>query len=141
MTEQPTFGQCPDGVERRIRPGAYAVIFDAQGRFAAVRGINKLFLPGGGIEPNESPEEALSREVREECAHEVIIGQFLGSAVQYFSESDGSRHWEFHCSYFAAQFGVPLDTEPEHELIWLELSEADKLAFDVHRWGVSKMLP
>lgn len=138
MMQEPTFGIPPDSVERRRRPGAYAVIFDQQGRFAAVRGISKLFLPGGGIEINESPEEALTREVREECAYEVIIGKFLGSAVQYFSEKDGSQHWEFHCSYFAAQFGTLLDNEPEHELLWLEPYEADKLAFDVHRWGVSQ---
>ncbi len=138
MTEQLTFGTLPDGVERRRRPGAYAVIFDERGRFAAVRGISKLFLPGGGIELDESPEEALSREVREECAYEVIIGKFLGSAVQYFSEKDGSQHWEFHCSYFAAQFGAPLDNEPEHELLWLEVGDAEKLAFDVHRWGINQ---
>ena len=140
MTEQPTFGTLPDGVERRRRPGVYAVIFDDCGRFASVKAKKGFFLPGGGIEADEIPEQTLAREVREECAHEVIIGKFLGSAIQYFSEKDGSRHWEFHCSYFAAQFGAPLDNEPEHELLWLELSDADKLAFDVHRWGISQMV-
>ncbi len=139
MTEQPTFGTLPDGVERRRRLGVYAVIFDDFGRFASVKAKKGFFLPGGGIEAGEFPEQTLAREVREECAHKVIIGKFLGSAIQYFSEKDGSQHWEFHCSYFAAQFGTPLDNEPEHELLWLEVSDADKLAFDVHRWGINQL--
>ncbi|MBS1790469.1 MAG: NUDIX domain-containing protein [Acidobacteria bacterium] len=140
MPDEPKFGSFNPEIEYRRRAGAYAVIFDECGRFAAVRGITKLFLPGGGIEPNESLEEALAREVREECAREAVIGHFLGSAIQYFSERDGSQHWEFHCSYFAAKFGAPLSNEPEHELLWLELDDADKLAFDVHRWGVSRQV-
>jgi 8-oxo-dGTP diphosphatase len=138
MNQEPTFGNFDPEVDYRRRAGAYAVIFDEQGRFASVKARRGFFLPGGGIETGESLEETLAREVREECAHEVKVGRFLGSAIQYHRESDGSRHWEFHCSYFAAEFGSPLDNEPEHELIWLELSEAENLKFDVHRWGVNR---
>ncbi|MEK7831117.1 MAG: NUDIX domain-containing protein [Acidobacteriota bacterium] len=137
MTEEPRFGSFNPEVEYRRRPGVYAVIFDERGRFASAKSLKTFFLPGGGIEEGESREEALAREVREECACEVEIGKFLGSAIQYFTGKEGV-HWEFHCSYFAAEFGAPLDNQPEHELLWLELSEDDKLAFDVHRWGVSQ---
>lgn len=137
IDERVEFGRLPDGVEYRQRPGAYAVIFDGNGKFAAVKGRTKMFLPGGGIEAGESPEETLAREVREECAREVLIHRFLGSALQYFTDRHDGSHWEFHCSYFEAQFGAPLDNEPEHELVWLEMTELEKLAFDVHRWGIS----
>ncbi|MFN0109059.1 MAG: NUDIX domain-containing protein [Blastocatellia bacterium] len=140
MNTEPKFGNLPDGVEYRRRPGAYAVIVDEHGRFASVAAKNGFFLPGGGIESDESPEETLAREIQEECAREATIGRFLGSAIQCFSEKDGSRHWEFHCSYFTAEFGDLLDNEPEHELFWMNLSELDKLAFDVHRWGVSQAI-
>mgnify|MGYP002784166448 CR=1 FL=1 len=140
MSEELKFGSFNPNVEYRRRAGAYAVIFDEHGRFASAKGRKAFFLPGGGIELSESLEEALTREVREECAREVVIGHFLGSAIQYHSESDGSRHWEFHCSYFAASFGAALDNEPEHELHWLEPVEADKLAFDVHRWGINQRI-
>jgi len=132
------FGERAENAQYRRRPGAYAVIFDEHGRFAAVQGLTKLFLPGGGIEANESLEETLVREVREECACEILIGQFLGSGIQYFTGEDGAQ-WEFHCSYFQARFGAELDNEPEHELHWLELAEAHKLAHEIHVWAVCQL--
>lgn len=139
MSEELKFGSFNPEVEYHRRAGAYAVIFDEQGRFASVKSGRGFFLPGGGIEAGESLKETLIREVREECAHEVIVGRFLGSALQYHSDSNGSRHWEFHCSYFAAEFGVRLDSQAEHELFWLELGEADRLKFDIHRWAINQV--
>jgi 8-oxo-dGTP pyrophosphatase MutT (NUDIX family) len=132
------FGRYNPEVEYRRRPSAYAVIFDGQGKFAAVRWQDSFLLPGGGVDPGESLEEALAREVREECACEVVIGGFLGDAIQYFNNENG-RNWEFHCSYFEAQFGSPLDSEPEHELLWLDVADAHKLAHEVHGWAVTQL--
>ena len=132
------FGKHAEGVEYRCRPGAYAVILDGQGKFAAVKGEGKIFLPGGGVDPGESLEETLAREVREECAREVVIGRYLGSAIQYFVSKTG-EHWEFQCSYFEAQFGASIESEPEHELCWLDVTEAhDLLAHEVHGWAIRK---
>lgn len=52
------------------------VIVDAAGRVLTVRQRGGPFkdlwlLPGGGLEPGESPEEAVRREVREETGLEV----------------------------------------------------------------------
>ncbi len=131
------FGNYNPATEYRQRPGAYAIIFNGCGQFAAVGWRDTYLLPGGGIDPGESPEEALTREVREECARKVVIGQFLGSAIQYFTNENG-RSWEFQCSYFEAQFGAPLDNQPEHELFWLNIAEAGRLlAHEVHGWAVN----
>jgi len=130
------FGKRDPEVEYRRRPGVYAVILNGEGKFAAVGWRNTFLLPGGGIDPGESPEEALTREVREECAHEVVIEKLLGSGVQYFTNENG-KHWEFHCFYFEAQFGAPLDNEPEHTLHWLDVADAPKLlAYEVHGWAI-----
>lgn len=37
--------------------------------------------PGGKVEPGESSEEALRREIREELASEVEVGRLLGEVV------------------------------------------------------------
>lgn len=130
------FGRYNPEAEYRTRPGAYATILNGEGQFAAVVWRDTYLLPGGGVDPGESLEETLTREIREECAHEIVIGPFLGSAIQYFANENGT-HWEFHCSYFQAQFGAALDNEPEHELVWLDVAEArDLLAHEVHGWAI-----
>ncbi|HEX9003936.1 MAG TPA: NUDIX domain-containing protein [Blastocatellia bacterium] len=131
------FGSYNPEAEYRQRPGAYAIILNGQGQFASVRWRDTYLLPGGGVEQGESLEDTLTREVREECAREVAIGEFLGSAIQYFTNENG-RHWEFQCSYFEAQFGTALDNEPEHELVWLNVADAHHLlAHEVHGWAVN----
>ncbi|MEO6727286.1 MAG: NUDIX domain-containing protein [Blastocatellia bacterium] len=131
------FGKHNPEAQYRQRPGAYAIIFNPDGRFAAVQGQDKLFLPGGGIDPGESPEDALIREVREECAREVVIIRSLCNGTQYFVSKTG-EHWEFQCSYFEAQFGAQLDNEPEHILYWLDAGDARKLlAHEIHGWVVT----
>ena len=36
-------------------------------------------LPGGKVEPNETPEECLQREIKEEFDIDVSVGEYLGS--------------------------------------------------------------
>jgi 8-oxo-dGTP diphosphatase len=131
------FGKHNPEAEYRQRPGAYAIILNGQGKFASVRWRDAYLLPGGGMEPGETLEETLIREVREECAREVVLGEFLGSAVQYFT-NENDRHWEFHCSYFEAEFGAELASDPEHELVWLNIADARHLlAHEVHSWAIN----
>ena len=59
-----------------------AVIFDDRGRiFATQRGYGEWKdwweFPGGKIEPGESREQALRREIREELAAEIEVGELL----------------------------------------------------------------
>jgi 8-oxo-dGTP diphosphatase len=69
---------------RRI-PCVAAVIKDRAGRLLLIRrghepGAGLWSLPGGRIEPGETREQALRREVLEETGLAVQCGQLLGSA-------------------------------------------------------------
>ncbi|MBI4841024.1 MAG: NUDIX domain-containing protein [candidate division NC10 bacterium] len=60
--------------------GADAAIFDREGRILLVRRSDDGLwcLPCGWVEPNESPEEAAVREVREETGLDVQPRQLVG---------------------------------------------------------------
>jgi len=67
-----------------------AVVFrDAGGRMLAVRkrGTDRFLLPGGKLEPGESPAEAAAREVQEELGVRVtpdeltLLGEFEAAAA------------------------------------------------------------
>ena len=60
------FGEPPRPVPHRLRPGAYGVILAPGGLLLTRDGTGEVQLPGGGMDPGESPEQGLIREVREE---------------------------------------------------------------------------
>jgi ADP-ribose pyrophosphatase YjhB (NUDIX family) len=60
-----------------------AVVFDAQGRLLMIQrghdpGAGLWSIPGGRIEPGETDEQALVRELLEETNLQVKVGIFIG---------------------------------------------------------------
>ena len=104
-----------------LQAGAYALIRDAEDRVLLVRAANgRFYLPGGRVEPSETPEQALAREVEEECGWSVRVGAPLGEAFQPIL--GGSVM--LRATYWEAALGGLVHEEPEHQMLWTPRSEA-----------------
>lgn len=69
------------GGTRILARGACAVILDDEGRVLLIKenyGKRRYGLPGGALEPGETPEDAVVREAREETSAQVEIDHLIG---------------------------------------------------------------
>ena len=105
---------------------AAAIIRDGDRIFATQRGYGPMKdgweFPGGKIEPGETPEEALKREIREELDAEIAIEESAGR-IEY-------DYPDFHLSmdcFFCTLVSSCL-TLKEHEAAkWLAPEELDSV--------------
>jgi len=136
----PVFGQRVSGQAYIRRPSIYAIIEDRGSRLAVVRTPKGSFLPGGGVEPGETPNQALAREVREECGFAIRVGERIGRATQLVSSPDESKAYEKVSEFVEASREGPVadsGTESDHRLLWLAPEEAAQtLTHESHRWAV-----
>ena len=100
-----------------------AVIFDTQGRiFATQRGYGEWKdwweFPGGKIEPGETPQQALKREIREELDAVIEVGELLRTIDYDYP----TFHLTMHC--FKCRLANGHLTLLEHEAAkWLNPSD------------------
>lgn len=106
-----------------------AVIVKDNKILAARRPLNKSLggyweFPGGKIESNEDPKDALKRELIEEMSCEVNVGSFIVRDVYSYDFGDIA---------LSTYFCKLVDKEPtlnEHtELRWLSTTELDEVAW------------
>ena len=142
MKKPHEFGERKQVQRYASRPGAYALIFNADNRIAVMQTPRGCFLPGGGSEGSETPEEAVVREVREECGFEVELVRRIGEAVEYVHTKGNELGIRKECTFFHATVlgDGGAATEPDHTLLWLTLAEAkERLAHGSQRWAVEKL--
>jgi 8-oxo-dGTP diphosphatase len=132
------FGEFKAGVNYIERPCAYAVIHNEFGEVAVIRTRKGYFLPGGGLHSEETPEEALIREVLEETGYESIIGGHIGLAAQYTYAKKKRIHYRKIGHFFAARFTERVATpEMDHELYWHPVEDAVKaMKHEFHSWAI-----
>lgn len=136
----PEFGTREPGQEYALRPGVYAVISGRQG-LALVRTPGGLFLPGGGVEQGESLEQALTREVLEECGLHVNVSALIGTADELcrIHGKPVRKRCTFFWTPLASDKAIP-PTESDHELVWMKGSEAlEQLTHESQKWALRRL--
>ncbi len=122
------FGEVPQQKQRyRMRPGAYAIL-PRDGRFLVTRQMDpqpEIQLPGGGIDPGESPLPALHREVFEETGWSIRTPKRLGAFRRYTYMPEYDLWAEKICQIYLARplrrVGPP--SEAGHHAIWMQPAE------------------
>lgn len=104
-----------------------AIIHDKTGRiFATQRGYGEWKdwweFPGGKIEPGETPEEALAREIKEELNAEIFIDKFV-TTVEY---DYPKFHLTMHC-YLCSLTTDSLHLNEHEAAKWLTKEELDSV--------------
>ncbi len=134
------FGTLVDGANYTLRPGGYAVIRRSTGEIAVVTTPCGCFLPGGGQELGETPEQAAIREAREECGLKVRIGSLIGVADQLVHAADEAAYFRKRCSFFLAEVitSEVHGSETDHVLSWLTPEDAvRRLSHESQQWAVT----
>jgi 8-oxo-dGTP diphosphatase len=120
------------GLAYRDRPGAYGVLLrDGLALLADQEG--DLLLPGGGVDPGETPARALHREVYEETGWRIGPARRLGVFARYAWLVEERFHARKIQHVFLARpirpLGPPL--EPDHRPVWMRAADAvDRLAVE-----------
>jgi 8-oxo-dGTP diphosphatase len=80
--------------------------------------------PGGKVQPGESPEAGLKREIREELGLDIAVGKFLGESMHAYA--DLSIRLLAYCARIEA--GAPVLND-HAEVEWVRFEELGRFAF------------
>ena len=85
---------------------------------------NKWEFPGGKIKTNETPQECLKREMKEEYSVDVSVGEFLGESVYHYG------HGSIRLLAYRAYWQGGRFTLTDHaDFSWVSLSELQQFDF------------
>ena len=124
--------------ELRIRPAARAIVVDPDDRILLVRfefpGRTLWATPGGGIEPGETTEDALRRELREETGLTAAeIGPVVWTRLHIVPFIGGrwdGQHEQYHL------VRTPTFT-PKPRLSWEQLRA--EYVFELRWWALDEL--
>lgn len=135
------FGEIIEGIEYQERHAVYGLLFDNFNRIGIIKTPRGNFLPGGGIENEETHIQCLQREFLEETGYRISVGDFLGCGILYgFAPSPAYRKYLKMIGYFYKVKFIEISKdkiEDDHELIWLDAVDAEgKMKLEHQAWAI-----
>ena len=142
----PRVGHAPDATrDYRHRPGVYAILPLGRQFLLTLQmaDVPDIQLPGGGIDPGESPVRALHREVLEETGWRIAAPRRLGAFRRFVFMPEYDICAEKLCHVYLARpvYQISSPIEPDHETLLLSGDEAvDALGNDGDRLFLARYL-
>jgi 8-oxo-dGTP diphosphatase len=103
-----------------------ALIRDGKRVFATARGYGNYKgwweFPGGKVEPGESPEDALVREIREELDSKISVDEYISTIEHDYPEF----HLSMRC-YWCSLISGDLVLKEAEDAKWLDVETIDSV--------------
>ena len=143
MISKLTFGSKKSTVHYVLRHSCYAIIFNSSSKIAAIQKGGRYFLPGGGMEGDETKDACLHRELLEELGWVIEIDQYIGNTARYFyAEKEETYYLNDGFFYIANMVQKQTENcEDDHVLRWMSpLLAVELLIHDHQKWAVEQAL-
>ncbi|WBW94933.1 C-GCAxxG-C-C family (seleno)protein [Oceanirhabdus sp. W0125-5] len=136
------FGEKVPNVEYKERVAVYALIVDNSKNIAVINTSRGNFLPGGGLEINETLQECLHREIIEETGYKIEIDRFICKAVLYEYSPKLKRYIKGIGYFYKADLlEKACDAkEEDHNLSWLRIDDAkNNMLLEHQAWAIEQI--
>lgn len=120
------FGNWTEYINYVEREGVYGIHFDDDLKVAVIKVGDDYFLPGGGIEQEESKIECLKREFIEETGMHIEVIEFVRKMIQYHLSKNTGEYYKLIGNFYLVRMQKKIADviEPDHELVWIHIDNA-----------------
>lgn len=124
-----------EAAQFRQRRSVRGIVYDADGNIALIHAENEGYytLPGGGVEPEETYEQGIIRECKEEIGCDVEIIKYIGTTLEYKKGNSLLKDVRGYTLKVVGPKGSPIlvgdesEAEKNSVVAWVSLADATKL--------------
>lgn len=140
------FGDIIEGVSYKERKGVYGIAINENNEVAIIERplIERPygdFLPGGGLEEDETEEQCLRRELVEETGYEINIKKFICRGIEFGYAPKVESYLKLVGTFYEIEFkeDTGLKKEIDHKLKWKDIEVLkESMPLEYQLWAIQQ---